>query len=63
MHYVVFLGALIVGIELFGAPIVTAMPASKSAIVKAGSSQNLIPAMQGCGKHYHRDKSGNCVAD
>jgi hypothetical protein len=61
MRYILFLGALIVSLELFGASFATAMPASGT-IVKANST-NVIQVAGGCGKHYHRDKANQCVPD
>ena len=54
------MGALIVGLELFGAPIANAAPANGSAIVKAGSSRDIIQVGGGCGKYRDRDAKGNC---
>jgi hypothetical protein len=61
MRHIAFLATLIVSLELLGASVATAMPANK-AVVKA-SSTNLMQVMQGCGKHYHRDKANQCVPD
>jgi hypothetical protein len=62
MRYIVFSSALIVSLELFGASIANAIPTNGSAIVRANST-DVIKVLDGCGKHYHRDKSGACVAD
>jgi hypothetical protein len=61
MRYVVFLATMIVSLELLGASVAIAMPSNK-AVVRA-SSINVIQVMQGCGKHYHRDKTNQCVPD
>jgi len=62
MRYAIF-GALIVSLELFGVSFASAaMPANGSDVVKAGSS--VVQVMQGCGKHYHRDRATKqCVPD
>jgi hypothetical protein len=62
MRYAIFGAALILSLELFGASIATAMPANGNAVVKDNST-DVIQVMQGCGKHYHRDKAQQCVPD
>jgi hypothetical protein len=61
MRYAIF-GALILSLELVGASIATAaMPVNGNAVVKADSSKDLIPVMQGCGAKYKRNKqTGQC---
>jgi hypothetical protein len=62
MRYAIF-GAFVLGLELLGPSIASAaMPAIGNAVVKASSSSDVIQVMQGCGKHYHREK-GQCVPD
>jgi hypothetical protein len=49
MRYAIF-GALILSLELLGASIAAAaMPANGNAIVKAGSSRDVIQVYGGCG--------------
>lgn len=61
MRYIVFSSALILGFELLGASIATAMPAD-SAIVKAiSNSREVIQVLDGCGHHRHRNRHGHCV--
>jgi hypothetical protein len=60
MRYAIFLGALIVSLDLLGASIANAVPVSGNAIVNA-NSRDLIPVMQGCGAKYKRNKqTGQC---
>jgi hypothetical protein len=61
MRYIAILVTVMVSLELLGASFATAMPTNK-AVVRA-SSPNVIHVMQGCGKHYHRDKANQCVPD
>jgi hypothetical protein len=61
MRYAIF-GALIVSLELLGVSIASAaMPASGNAIVKAGSSRDLIQVWYGCGgKRVFNKKTKKC---
>jgi hypothetical protein len=61
MRYAIF-GALILSLELFGVSVAAAaMPANGNAIVKAGSSRDVIQVMEGCGAKYKRNhRTGQC---
>jgi hypothetical protein len=60
MRYAIF-GALILSLEFFGVSLAAAMPTNGNAVVRAGSSKDLIPVMQGCGAKYKRNKqTGQC---
>jgi hypothetical protein len=62
MRYAIF-GALILSLELVGVSVAAAaIPANGNAVLKASSSSDVIQVMQGCGKHFHREK-GQCVPD
>ena len=61
MRYAIF-GALILGLEMFGVTFATAaMPANGNAIVKPGSSRDVIQVGGGCGaKRWPNKKTGQC---
>jgi hypothetical protein len=55
MRYAIF-GALILSLELLGVSIASAaMPANGNAVLKANSSRDVIPVMEGCGAKYKRN--------
>jgi hypothetical protein len=61
MRYAIF-GVLVLGLEFLGLSSASAaMPANGNAVVKADSSRDVIPVMQGCGAKYKRNKqTGQC---
>jgi hypothetical protein len=61
MRYAIF-GALILSLEMFGVTFATAaMPANGNAIVKPGSSRDVIQAGGGFGaKRWPNKKTGQC---
>jgi hypothetical protein len=55
MRYAIF-GALILSLELLGVSAAGAIPASGNAVVKAGSSRDVIQVWGGCGGKRHFNK-------